>query len=164
MQSYVILYNSKSFNNSRGERISLNLFQYSKLIFLILNSHLCYYTVEKVQSFVNLSIEHSHLLNHKEPFILLQLANHFLFQPIKTCSESFWTDLQIQHGCHQSLCVGQGKVTPLVENGLQLGARDLIKMEFNEPVPEGSRQDLSICKQTNKSLIFHCYLKIHPLQ
>lgn len=83
MQSYVILYNSKSFNNSRGERISLNLFQYSKLIFLILNSHLCYYTVEKVQSFVyhTLTSSESHRTFHSvtvsKPLLISANQNMF---------------------------------------------------------------------------------------
>lgn len=50
--------------------------------------------------------------------------------------------LEIQHGRHQSPGVGQGQITPLVEDRLQLPARDLVKMELNEAVPEGPRQNL----------------------
>ena len=51
-------------------------------------------------------------------------------------------NLQFEHDAHKSSAVGGRQGTALVENGLKLWRRDLIKVKLYEPIPERSRQHL----------------------
>lgn len=50
--------------------------------------------------------------------------------------------LEVLHDLDQLGAVGRGQAAPLVEDGLQLHAGQLIKVQLHKPVPEGSGEHL----------------------